>query len=71
MTIVRDDFSVEQMVELRADVRAMVSLHAVTLVDLVLSRSNDPVLREVATSMRELLAREHSLVAAIRAGVGG
>lgn len=69
MSVVRDEFTIDEMQELRDETRAMIALHAVALIEQVLLRSNDPVTREVATAMQELIDREHELCAAIRAQV--
>lgn len=69
MSVVRDEFTVVEMQELRDETRAMIALHAVALIEQVLLQSVDPVAREVAAAMGGLIEREHELCAAIRAQV--
>lgn len=69
--LVRDEFTVEEMVELRDETRKAIASHATTLIERVLEASSDPIARSVAGAMQKLITNEHSLCTAIRAQVGG
>jgi hypothetical protein len=71
MSTVRDEFSLEEMCDLRDEFREAIASHASTLCEQVLLRSQDPIALRVAVSMQKLIDKGKSLDAAIRCQVSG